>query len=70
MDRDHHGLCLPALSARSFLKSTNPRPASRCVQSKPAEVEEWIGSKRRFCKAPLTYFNPRTARYELGKWSL
>jgi hypothetical protein len=32
------------------------------------EAEKWVGSKRRFCKAPLTYFNTQTQKYEAGKW--
>jgi rubredoxin len=31
-------------------------------------AEKWVGSRRRFCKAPLMYFNPRTARHEPGRW--
>ncbi len=33
-----------------------------------AEAEKWVGSKRRFCKAPLMYFNTQTQKYEAGKW--
>lgn len=33
----------------------------------PNEVDEWVGTKRRFCQAPLMYFNPHTQRYEPGK---
>ena len=33
-----------------------------------SEAEKWIGSKRRFCQAPLMYFNTQTQKYEVGKW--
>jgi hypothetical protein len=33
-----------------------------------AEAEKWVGSKRRYCKAPVMYFNPRTLRQEPGRW--
>lgn len=38
---------------------------------KPIEVgeaEKWVGTKRRFCKAPLRYFNRQTQRHEPGQW--
>src|SRR5579859_2985369 len=34
----------------------------------PEDAEAWIGQRRRFCQAPLTYFNPRTGQQEPGKW--
>lgn len=33
------------------------------------QAEPWIGQRRRFCQAPVTYFNPRTGQYEPGMWS-
>jgi hypothetical protein len=33
-----------------------------------AEAEQWVGTKRRFCKAPIMYFNVQAQRYEPGKW--
>jgi len=33
-----------------------------------AEAEKWVGSKRRFCKAPLMYFNTQTQKHAPGKW--
>jgi hypothetical protein len=35
----------------------------------PEQTEAWIGQRRRFCQAPLTYFNPRTGQREPGKWA-
>jgi hypothetical protein len=32
------------------------------------DAEKWVGSKRRFCQAPLMYFNPQTQTYQPGKW--
>jgi hypothetical protein len=34
----------------------------------PEDAEAWIGQRRRFCEAPVTYFNPRTGQLEPGKW--
>ncbi|MCC6192452.1 MAG: hypothetical protein IT318_25780 [Anaerolineales bacterium] len=35
----------------------------------PDQAEAWIGQRRRFCQAPVLYFNPRTGQYEPGKWT-
>ncbi len=32
------------------------------------DAEQWVGTKRRFCKAPLLYFNAQAQRYMPGKW--
>lgn len=32
------------------------------------DADKWIGSKRRFCSAPLMYFNTQTQKHEAGKW--
>lgn len=32
------------------------------------EVENWVGSRRRFCAAPVQSFNRQSQRYEAGKW--
>ncbi|MEK7716439.1 MAG: hypothetical protein AAB322_01655, partial [Pseudomonadota bacterium] len=33
-----------------------------------AYAEQFIGTRRRFCQAPLRYFDPRQQRYLAGKW--